>query len=63
MSENSKQGGQHTRYPKFRLSYGVQAQSEKGGKWMHCHKNGEPLIFNTIEEARAALKQAQGEPK
>lgn len=43
--------------------YGIQTQREKGGKWMHCHKGGEPMIFRTPEQASAAidaLKHADG---
>ena len=51
-----------SRWPKYRVSmwldtsqlvgqagavkYGVETQRCKGGGWMHCHDNGEPLIYD-----------------
>lgn len=38
--------------------YGVQAN--KGNGWQHCHNNGEPLIFKTIEETESKIAALRG---
>jgi hypothetical protein len=48
--------------PQATILYGVQAQTEKGGKWMHCHAGGKALIFKTPNEASAAIAAATPTP-
>jgi hypothetical protein len=33
--------------------YGIQAKFD--GKWMHCHEDGIPLLFNNEEKAERKL--------
>lgn len=38
----------------FPILFGIQAKVEN--KWVHCHENGEPLIYKTIHEASAKME-------
>ena len=43
------------------ILYGVQIKPEKGAKWMHCCKGSDSLIFDTPEDAIAAILQLKVE--
>lgn len=45
--------------PEMMEKFGVQAQIEKGGKWMHCIANGRAAIFDTQAEAVAVIEEAK----
>jgi hypothetical protein len=42
------------------ILFGVQAQTVKGGKWMHCYAKNEALIFKSHDEASAAIASITG---
>lgn len=37
--------------------YGVRIKPDKGSRWMHCCRGNEPLIYQTPEEASAAIAE------
>lgn len=39
------------------ILYGVQIKTRPDGKWMHCYRGSEPLIFDTAENAGAAIAE------
>lgn len=41
--------------PQATILYGVQIKPDKREKWMHCCRGNEPLIFDTLEKASAAI--------
>lgn len=43
--------------PQATLRYGVQIKNENGSRWLHCYRDNEPLIFDTMREATAAIDQ------
>lgn len=46
------------------ILYGVQANNGMG--WLHCHRNGEPVLFKTLAEASAEcdrLRASATQPK
>lgn len=46
--------------PQATILYGVQIRPEKGAKWMNCCRGGEPLLFDTPEEASALIAELKG---
>ena len=43
--------------PQATILYGVQIKTRPYGKWMHCCRGSEPLIFDTAEKASAAIAE------
>lgn len=39
------------------IRYGVQAKED--GVWKHCHRDGDPLIFKTTNEAKACIAELE----
>jgi len=39
--------------------YGIQANNGNG--WQHCHMDGEPLIYSTLEEADKKIESLKEE--
>lgn len=39
----------------YPIKYGVQAHQD--GQWKHCHEDGEPLIYDTPEEAGTKMAE------
>lgn len=43
--------------PQATILYGVRIKTRPDGKWMHCVRGNEPLIFDTAEKASAAIAE------
>lgn len=46
--------------PQATIIYGVQTMREKGGKWMHCCFGSDPMHYETLDEASAAIEAMEG---
>lgn len=43
--------------PQATILYGVQIKTRPDGKWMHCCRGSEPMIYDTPEKASAAIEE------
>ncbi len=46
-----------------RVVFGIEVQTEKGGKWMSVANNGKPFLFYDEAEREATLKKLRAEAR